>query len=169
LRSLAPRAKRDRGESGNSPPADESDVGDGICGHHGGGCGAAIGEGHRTAGAGGTGLVGAGRGRLPPACAPFPGSGGGPEFESRGSERPHTADSACRFWAYTTHGRPGGTWPTLGRSRSRDHVPGSLQPRRRSDETGCGPREVAGRSVGDPKEPLSTLRPATSRHNEKLV
>src|SRR6185369_1118199 len=55
----------------------------------------------------------------------------------------------------------------LGRSRSRDHVPDSLQTRRRSDETGCGPRKVAGRSVGDPKEPLSTLRPATSRHNEK--
>jgi len=46
------------------------------------GGGAAIGEGHRTAGAGWTGLVGAGRGRLPPVCAPFPGSGGGPEFES---------------------------------------------------------------------------------------
>ena len=57
----------------------------------------------------------------------------------------------------------------IGRSRSRDHVPGSLQPRCRSDETGCGPRKVAGRSVGDPKEPLPTLRPATSRHNEKLV
>jgi len=36
-------------------------------------------------GAGWTGLVGAGRGRLPPVCAPFPGSGGGPEFESRAS------------------------------------------------------------------------------------
>ena len=24
-----------------------------------------------------------------------------------GSERPHTADSVCRFWAYITHGRPG--------------------------------------------------------------
>jgi len=36
------------------------------------GGGAAIGEGHRTAGAGWTGLVGAGRGRLPPVCAPSP-------------------------------------------------------------------------------------------------
>ena len=57
----------------------------------------------------------------------------------------------------------------VGRSRSRDEVvPGSLQPRRRSDETGCGPPKVAGRSVGDTKEPLPTLRPVTSRHNEKL-
>jgi hypothetical protein len=50
-----------------------------------------------------------------------------------------------------------------GRSRSRDHVPGSLQSKCRSDETGCGPRKVAGRSVGDPEEPLPTLRdPANS-------
>src|SRR6185295_1622025 len=57
----------------------------------------------------------------------------------------------------------------VGRSRSRDHVPGSLQPRCRSDETGCGPSKVAGRSVGDPEEPLPTLRPATSPHNANLV
>jgi hypothetical protein len=37
------------------------------------------------------------------------------------------------------------------------------------DETGCGPRKVAGRNVGDPKEPLPMLGPATPRHNEKLV
>ena len=29
-------------------------------------------------------------------------------------------------------------------------------------EPGCGPSKVAGRSVGDPEEPLPTLRPATS-------
>jgi len=83
-------------------------------------------------------------------------------------ERPHTARSAWRFWACITHGRPCSAWPTYGRSRSRDHVPGSLQPRCRSDETDCGPRKVAGRSVDDPKEPLPTLRPGHFTRQRKL-
>jgi len=42
------------------------------------------------------------------------------------------------FWACLTHGRPGRTWPTYGRSRLRDHVPGSLQQGRRSDKPAVG-------------------------------
>lgn len=49
-----------------------------------------------------------------------------------------------------------------------DHVP-ALSIQGADRETGCGPSKVAGRSVGDPKEPLLTLRRVTSRHNESLV
>ena len=57
----------------------------------------------------------------------------------------------------------------LGRSRSEITSPALSNQDAGLDETDCGPRKVAGRSVGDPKEPLPTLRPATSRHNENLV